>query len=555
MPNDIPYAVPASVSVVFPRPTNVGSYVVAVTLASLDLPEFAGVAGAPCVKVLRDDTPAPDDGGGGATNAAALGDLADQAAEDWYLWQLGRAEARWEGADPWLMEAHTEVVEFRHETGRVSTRTARGPLRDHYAGQLPGPPPGPAYVLVLAAPSGGVPYRGVLSTPVGFAWEDSSAVVDARAINDETLSVGDRYEGRLVGNAADGTPEYRVVATCCPGGSSGSGGGVVTPCCPGVVIPTTLYAVVTGGGVFNGTYTLTYSSDDHKWHYGNPLACCIIFNCAGAGPLWGLSTGAGSVFNNTSAVCSPLQVVFVATSPGPCTSTNGYTVTVTATNPGGGSSCFTGTCPGSVVAHIYRPVGCFASAPSTATLPCVQTGGTYHYATTLGGLVCGDSGMTVTDGSGPPVHRPMLNFGSLITYADAGWDCSGTLDATFDVDDGAGNSCLVVFGSGGTGCGTSTSATLQATITNAMGGCVGSPASFRLTCGGGGTSWINSSAWTCGIGSAQVYLDTGTGLLMAGAGGIGPTAADAGWTLSPVSAVFHMDDGSGDSFTMTVVGT
>src|SRR6185437_13304860 len=123
------YAVPASCSVVFPRPASPGTYAVPVTLASLALPEFAGVAGFPGVKVLRSGVAAADDGAGGAADAVALAGLARQASQDWYLWQLGRADLRREGFDCWKAEAHSEVVEFEHHTGRLSTRATRGRRR------------------------------------------------------------------------------------------------------------------------------------------------------------------------------------------------------------------------------------------------------------------------------------------------------------------------------------------------------------------------------------------------------------------------------------------
>lgn len=62
--------------------------------------------------------------GGGASNPRLNG-LAQRVATDHYLHLSGRAEARYEGVVPWVMEGLTGWVEYEHALGRVSTRVRR----------------------------------------------------------------------------------------------------------------------------------------------------------------------------------------------------------------------------------------------------------------------------------------------------------------------------------------------------------------------------------------------------------------------------------------------
>jgi len=120
---DLKSLVPASVVVV----TAMGlggaeSTTETVTLSSLSLAEYGMVGGWQGKKLLYPVMP---------SDASTHTAYARRLARDWYLWRLARAEARYEGILPWLMEGHTQVVEFEHGAEILSTRVYRGPFLDH----------------------------------------------------------------------------------------------------------------------------------------------------------------------------------------------------------------------------------------------------------------------------------------------------------------------------------------------------------------------------------------------------------------------------------------
>jgi hypothetical protein len=83
---------------------------------------------------------------GDPLNKAEVIKLAKKISQDYYLYQLGRAEARYAAIVKWEPEGHSEWIEWEHESQRISTRIYRGPYYDrledlhHYL--LPAPPCG-----------------------------------------------------------------------------------------------------------------------------------------------------------------------------------------------------------------------------------------------------------------------------------------------------------------------------------------------------------------------------------------------------------------------------
>lgn len=128
--NDLACAVPRSVVVIFEQSTDGGLTTtvvdaITVTLASLGLQQFLGTAGFAGSKVLHSTS------SGEALDSDERTALAQRLARDWYLFALGRAEARYEGVFAWDMEGHSDCVEFEYVPDRVSTRVLRGPYLDH----------------------------------------------------------------------------------------------------------------------------------------------------------------------------------------------------------------------------------------------------------------------------------------------------------------------------------------------------------------------------------------------------------------------------------------
>ena len=100
-------------------------------------------------------------------------------------------------------------------------------------------------------------------------------------------------------------------------------------------------------------------------------------------------------------------------------------------------------------------------------------------------------------------------------------------------------------------------ATLTATITSTTGCWAAGPATFAMGClddGAGSHFWSASSALgTCGAQLPDIACVAGVPTLSLG-GGITPVTAQAGYTCDPFSAVFLVNDGAGNSCTVTVTG-
>jgi len=360
-----------------------------------------------------------------------------------------------------------------YESSQVSARV--GVVRD-----------GPTYVLVLDAPlaAGAGPYQGVLSTPIDdLTWTDMLDIVDVRGVNNEILTAGDRYRSDMIAYAADGTPIFLAIATCCPGQSgsgsgSGSGAGeVVTACCPGVAIPTTLYltfAATTGS--ITGTYPMHYAATGAA-NGGGPVwsTTDLVFGTctpgSGAFAVQLYCTLIDGTYQwqtfTTPAQTSPAVVTcspFSATSniyegPGAgfgfCGGVGSGDITITATDPGGGgnAACVTGGCgsagvPATLTATVTAPVGCYVGMAGSFTLACqtfVSSGVTSHYWQAASMPICGAAFAVPTvmgSTSAPPSLNLGLSAGAGTANADAGYSCS-PFAAVFHVNDNAGNSCTV----------------------------------------------------------------------------------------------------------------
>lgn len=128
-PFDLSALLPASVTVTFSpvrytTPT-CDPYVVVVTLASLALPELAGIAGHSGSKTFHDSAlPAYSDGGA-LLNGAELTALATQIATDWYRFQLADRDVKFAGIVPWQPEGLSDCVEWTYRKNEVSTRVQR----------------------------------------------------------------------------------------------------------------------------------------------------------------------------------------------------------------------------------------------------------------------------------------------------------------------------------------------------------------------------------------------------------------------------------------------
>jgi hypothetical protein len=126
VPSDLNSLVPSTVLVVFPRAGGGQPYALSVSLASLALPELAGVVGTGEARVLHSPVQAA---GAGPDNLADLTALARQWAADWLLWQLGRADVCADGVQPWAPDALADV-EWELSDGLLVTRARRGPYDD-----------------------------------------------------------------------------------------------------------------------------------------------------------------------------------------------------------------------------------------------------------------------------------------------------------------------------------------------------------------------------------------------------------------------------------------
>ena len=122
---------------------------------------------------------------------------------------------------------------------------------------------------------------------------------------------------------------YRRIRLPCPAAGCGT---VPTGCCPNA-IPNGLHATVTGGGVCNGSYALTYNGVN-AWDYTGPVGTCarqsgFTMVCQGNNT-WGFSfASGGGVYTPASLQCTPLVIVFSGVDLTNCGGTNSATVTVT----------------------------------------------------------------------------------------------------------------------------------------------------------------------------------------------------------------------------------
>ncbi len=140
---------PASVEVVYPVNDSgvaAGTIAYPVTLASLLLPDFAGITGFAGTKTFHCSAVAL--GTGTPTNDADLTALAEQIATDFYRWQCGRLDLRLVGYPVWTITGLDDHVEYQHD-GDCATRIVRGPWLDHLEDLLvwTGPQPGTGLTL------------------------------------------------------------------------------------------------------------------------------------------------------------------------------------------------------------------------------------------------------------------------------------------------------------------------------------------------------------------------------------------------------------------------
>jgi hypothetical protein len=106
-------------------------YTVVVSLASLSLPQYAGITGGAWTQVLKvtavaaftSPSTTPD-------NNAEVTVLAQQIATDWYLWQLGREDLVLTGICPWQPDGYNDTILWKYHPDQLSTRIQRGPFSD-----------------------------------------------------------------------------------------------------------------------------------------------------------------------------------------------------------------------------------------------------------------------------------------------------------------------------------------------------------------------------------------------------------------------------------------
>ncbi len=168
MPNDLPGLIPSSVTVVFPQASNgvaTGtSYTIAVTLLSLNLPEYAAtpftpnhpatsaIVGHAGTHLVHSSAVANFTGGGSPANVTELTNLAAQISQDFFLWRLSAADVALMGICPYTPEGLSDFVEWLHRDGDAQCRTHVHPGQrqdwtdslNHYGTYGSLPPPIPA---------------------------------------------------------------------------------------------------------------------------------------------------------------------------------------------------------------------------------------------------------------------------------------------------------------------------------------------------------------------------------------------------------------------------
>jgi hypothetical protein len=128
--DDIKKSVPAEVELVFRRGTPSGAhqdnpYTISQSLLSLSLTEYDGVTGYEGSKVIYGDAVATFAGGGSPSNLTDLEDYAEQAATDWYLWQISDFDYHYNGVVEWRLNAQVDEVEWCFFADRCTTRISR----------------------------------------------------------------------------------------------------------------------------------------------------------------------------------------------------------------------------------------------------------------------------------------------------------------------------------------------------------------------------------------------------------------------------------------------
>jgi hypothetical protein len=135
-PTDLASILPESVTVVYPLTTNgvpqpQTPYVKTVTLASLALPEFAGIKGHNTTKTFHDTDQAMTPDGINPTNLTELTALTKQIATDFYRYCAAKLDQKYVGILAWQPEGLTDSITWTYQSKpEVSTYLKRGPLVD-----------------------------------------------------------------------------------------------------------------------------------------------------------------------------------------------------------------------------------------------------------------------------------------------------------------------------------------------------------------------------------------------------------------------------------------
>jgi hypothetical protein len=104
-------------------------------------------------------------------------------------------------------------------------------------------------------------------------------------------------------------------------------------CCPHDLVPLTLSATVTSGGICDGSYKL-YGTTMAAWQYSGTFGTCvgisgaINLTCLGNGT-WQLTAAGPSFYNPSASNCSPFQLTFTGVDLSACGGTSNATITVT----------------------------------------------------------------------------------------------------------------------------------------------------------------------------------------------------------------------------------
>lgn len=126
--SDINPNVPLSVSVAFPRADSgilgTSYYIIAVTLASLSLPNYSGFLGHNGTRMVHSTAVANFSGGGSPVNVTELTTLAQRVARDFYSWRLASLEVRYASVAPWVSDGMHDV-EWTHVAGGIVTSIHR----------------------------------------------------------------------------------------------------------------------------------------------------------------------------------------------------------------------------------------------------------------------------------------------------------------------------------------------------------------------------------------------------------------------------------------------